>query len=112
VDPAIDVAAARCDGGVRSKHPAQVWLAEDQHPLGDLGSDGQHEAFGEAVRAWTPRRDLDHLNSCVRQDRVKGCRDLPGTVADEEPKPSDVLAKVRQQVAGMLGGSTVRRDVR
>jgi hypothetical protein len=43
-------------GGVRSKHLAQVSLAEDQHPVGDLGSDGQHEAFGEAVRAWTPMR--------------------------------------------------------
>jgi hypothetical protein len=38
-------------GGVRSKHLAQVSLAEDQHPVGDLGSDDQHEAFGEAVRA-------------------------------------------------------------
>jgi hypothetical protein len=37
-------------GGVHGKHPAEVPLAEDQHPVGDLGSDGQHEAFGEAVR--------------------------------------------------------------
>jgi hypothetical protein len=36
-------------GGVRGKHLAQVLLAEDQHSVGDLGSDGQHEAFGEAV---------------------------------------------------------------
>jgi len=26
-------------GGVRSKHLAQVLLAEDQHSVGDLGSD-------------------------------------------------------------------------
>jgi hypothetical protein len=25
-------------------------LTEDQHPVGDLGPDRQHEAFGEAVR--------------------------------------------------------------
>jgi len=91
-------------GGVRSKHQAQVPLAEDQHPVGDLGSDGQHEAFGEAVRAWTPRRDLDHLNSCVRQDRVERGRELSGPVADEESEPADVLAEVHQQVAGPLGG--------
>ena len=47
---APDAAAARCMGGVHSKHPAQVALAEDQHPVGDLGRYRQHEAFGEAVR--------------------------------------------------------------
>jgi hypothetical protein len=35
---------------VDGKHLAQVSLAEDQHPVGDLGPDGQDEAFGEAVR--------------------------------------------------------------
>ena len=35
--------------GVPGKHAAQVSLAEDQHPVGDLGSDGQHEAFGAPV---------------------------------------------------------------
>ena len=25
-------------------------LAEDQHAVGELGADGQHEAFGEACR--------------------------------------------------------------
>ena len=34
-------------GGVHGKHPAQVPLTEDQHPIGDLGPDGQHEALGE-----------------------------------------------------------------
>jgi hypothetical protein len=28
-----------------------------RHPVGDLGADGQDEAFGEAVRPRTPRRD-------------------------------------------------------
>jgi hypothetical protein len=36
-----------------------VPLTEDQHPVGDLGPDRQHQAFGEAVRPRTPRRDLD-----------------------------------------------------
>jgi hypothetical protein len=26
-------------------------LSEDQHAVGELGADGQHEAFGVAVRA-------------------------------------------------------------
>ena len=37
--------------------------AEDQHPVGDLGPHCQDEAFGEAVRPRTPRRDLDHLDA-------------------------------------------------
>jgi hypothetical protein len=52
-------------GGVPGKHPAQVPLTEDQHPVGDLGPHRQDEAFGEAVRSWTPRRDLDHLDAAI-----------------------------------------------
>jgi hypothetical protein len=43
-------------GGVPSKHLAQVSLAEDQHPVGDLGPDRQDKTLGEAVRSWTARR--------------------------------------------------------
>jgi hypothetical protein len=32
--------------GVLGKRPAEVSLAEDQHAVGEFGSDGQHEAFG------------------------------------------------------------------
>src|SRR4029079_12063311 len=42
----------------------------DQHPVGDRGPDGQHEPFVEAVRPRTPRRDLEHFDARVRQDRV------------------------------------------
>jgi hypothetical protein len=38
-------------GGVHGKHLTQLPLPEDQHPVGDLSADRQHEAFGEAVRA-------------------------------------------------------------
>ena len=62
---------------IPGEHTAQVSLAEDQHPVGDLGADGQHEAFGEAVRAGTSRRDLDDLDARVRQDRVERRRELP-----------------------------------
>jgi hypothetical protein len=44
---------------ILGKDAAQVLLAEDQHPVGDFGADGQHEAFGEAVRPRTPRRNPD-----------------------------------------------------
>ncbi len=63
-----DAAASRCMDGVHGKHLPQVPLAEDQHPVGDLGPHGQNEGFGEAVRSWTPRRDLDHLDARIGQE--------------------------------------------
>jgi hypothetical protein len=91
-------------GGVRGKHVTQVPLTEDQHPVGDLGSDGQDKAFGEAVRPWTPGRDLDHLDAHVRQDRVERTRELTGPIADEEPEPCGTIAEVHYEVAGLLRG--------
>ena len=76
-------------GGVLGKHPAQVLLAEDQHPLGNLGADGQHEAFGEAVRARTPRRDLNHLDARVR---LWGSRSRPGRVTCRDRQPGMIAA--------------------
>jgi hypothetical protein len=37
------------------EYDKQVSLAEDQHAVGEFGSQGAHEPFGEAVRPRTPR---------------------------------------------------------
>jgi hypothetical protein len=34
--------------GKRGKHPAEMLLSEDQHPVGEIGSEGQDEAFGDS----------------------------------------------------------------
>src|SRR5690242_17480524 len=60
---APDAAAGCCIGGVYSNYLAQVQLAEDQHPVADLGPDGQHQASGEAVRPRTSRRNLHHRDA-------------------------------------------------
>ena len=78
-------------------------LSEDQHTVGDFGSDGQHEAFGEAVRPRTTRRDLDHRDARIREHRVERGRELSGPIPDEEPEPSGTLAEVHDEVAGLLG---------
>ena len=88
--------------GVHGKHVAQVPLTEDQHPVGDLGADGQHEAFGEAVRPRTPWRNPDHFDTRVRQDRIERRRKLTSPIADEEPKAGDAHAEVHDEVAGLL----------
>ena len=80
--------------GVAGKNPTQVPLTEDQHSVGDLGPHCQDEAFGEAVRTRTPGRDLDHLDACIRQDRVERRCELPGPIADEEPEPGGVVVEV------------------
>jgi hypothetical protein len=81
-----------------------VPLAEDQHPVGEFGSDGQHDAFGEAVRPRATRRDLDHLNARIRQHRIERGRELTGPIADQELEPGNTLAEVHHEVAGLLGG--------
>ena len=79
-------------------------LSEDQHAVGELGADGQHEAFGVAVRARTPRRDLDHLDARIREHRVERARVLSGPITDEEPEPRYLFAEVHDEVAGLLRG--------
>jgi hypothetical protein len=80
--------------GVPGKHPAQVPLPEDQHPVGELGTDRQHEPLGEAVRPRTPRRDLDHLDTRVAQHGVERGRELSRAIPDQEPKSWDMVAEV------------------
>jgi hypothetical protein len=71
--------------------------------VGEFGSDGQHESFGDAVRPRTSRRDLDGVGPGAGQDRVEGGGELPGAVADEEPEGGGALLEVHQRVAGLLG---------
>ena len=54
--------------------------------------------------ARTSGRNLYGVNAGAGQDRVKGCSELPCTVADEEPKVRSVVAGVHEQIADLLGG--------
>jgi hypothetical protein len=47
---------------VFGEHGTQVSLAEDQHAVGEFGSEGVDEPFREAVRARAPRWNPDHLD--------------------------------------------------
>jgi hypothetical protein len=75
--------------GIQGKHPAQVPLAEDQHSVGDLTPNGQHEALGEKLSPSTPRRDLDHLAGCItvrrREEVIVICRCRQGRRSTAEP---------------------------
>ena len=88
----------------KGKRLAEMSLSEDQHAVGELGADGQHEAFGVAVRARAPRRDLDHLDARICEHRVERARVVSGPITDEEPEPRCLFAEVRDEVAGLLRG--------
>ena len=72
----------------------QMPLAEDEHPVGDLGSDGEHEPFRVSVRARAARRDLHGLDVGVGQDCVERPGELPGPVADQVPEVRSVITQV------------------
>ena len=70
---------------VFGEHGVQMPLAQDQHAVGELGSGGEHEPFGVAVRPWATRRNLDRRDAHVSQDGIERGRELASPVADEEP---------------------------
>ena len=82
----------------------QVPLAEDQHPVGDLGPGGKHEPFRIGIRARATGRDLHDLDTSVGQDRVKRRGELPGPVTDQEPETCSAITEVHQEVADLLCG--------
>jgi hypothetical protein len=53
------------------EHYTQVPLVEDQHAVGELGSEGSDEPCDEAVRPRTPRRNPDHLDAHIGEDGIE-----------------------------------------
>ena len=58
-------------GLVLAQDRPQMSLAEDEHPVGDLGPGGEHESFRVSVRAGAPGRDFHRFDTSVGQDCVK-----------------------------------------
>jgi hypothetical protein len=56
---------------VVGEHYTQVPLAEDQHAVGEFGSQGADESFGETVRPWATRTNLDHLDARMGEHSVE-----------------------------------------
>jgi hypothetical protein len=77
-------------------------LAEDQHPVGDLRPDSEHEPFRISVRARVPGWDLHRLDSSVGQDRVKRLGELTGPITDQEPEVRSAITQIHQEVADLL----------
>jgi hypothetical protein len=80
---------------------AQVSLVDDQHAVGEFGSQSTDEPFREAVRPWAARRNSDHSDANIGQDSIEGCGELAGAVPDEEPELAHALTQVHHQVADL-----------
>src|SRR5262245_35914414 len=61
---------------VLREYRTQVPLIEDQHTVGEFGSEGADESFGETVRPGATRRNPDHANVDFGQDDVERCGEL------------------------------------
>jgi hypothetical protein len=90
--------------GVFAKCSAEVLFAEDEHAVGDFGAGGENESFGVGVRPWAAGWDLADGDTGVGEDGVEGVGELPGPVTDEDLELLGPVAKIHEQVAGLLGG--------
>ena len=79
-------------------------MSEDQHAIGEFGSDCSDEPFGVAVGLWAAGRDLDDPDPNVGEHSIEGGRELSGSVADEEPEVGAPVFEVGDEVAGLLTG--------
>ena len=89
---------------VLREHQTQVPLTEDQHTIGEFGSDGADEPFGETVRLRAARRNPNPLDAHIGKDGVEGCGELASPVANEDPKLGDAIAEIHDEVADLLDG--------
>jgi hypothetical protein len=63
---------------VLREHHTQVPLTEDQRAVGEFGSEGALEPFGETVRPRATRWNPDHADAHIGQDRVEQHCELAG----------------------------------
>jgi hypothetical protein len=89
---------------VVGEHYTQMPLTEDQHPVGEFGSQGADESFGEAVPPWATRGNLDHLDAHIGEHSVERRCELSGSISEEEPELGEAIAKTHHQVADLLRG--------
>ena len=82
----------------------QVPLTEDQHAVGELGSESAYEPFGETVRPRATRRNPDYLDAHIGENGIERCGELAGPVPDEEREFGDAIAEVHHEAADLLCG--------
>jgi hypothetical protein len=75
----------------------------DQEAVEAFAAKGADEAFRDRVCARRSYRGADDADVGAREHGVECGGELAVPVADQEPEPSEVVAEVHEQVAGLLG---------
>jgi hypothetical protein len=71
-------------GLVLGQDRPQVPLAEDQHPVGDLGPGREHKPFRVGIRARAAGRDLHGPGAGGLEDDVERGSEVRSAIADQE----------------------------
>src|SRR5215813_6241917 len=91
-----------------SKDPPQVPLAQHDHEIETLATNGSNEAFAECVRLWYRRWCFQYAQSHRRQPTVHGGRERPVAIVDHEA----MRTLTRHTAAELLHGPLGRRMFR
>lgn len=76
---------------------SKVPLTVDQQVIEAFAPECADEPFGERVRPWRARRDLQDAHVRAGEDLVKCSAELAVSVPDQEPEPAGSLAQFHQQ---------------
>jgi hypothetical protein len=89
---------------VFGEHCTEVPPVDDQHAVGEFGSQGADEPFGKAVRLWATWGNSDHVDAHIGENSVERGSELASPVAHEESELGDAIAQIHHEVAELLGG--------
>ncbi len=86
---------------VDAEYPFEVAAVEDQQPVEALGSDGAHEALGDAVRLRCSNRGAQDPDPFAAEDLIEGSGVLAVAVANQEADL--LLGEEEAELACLLG---------
>ena len=88
---------------VLAQDDVEVAWSSDQDVVEAFPAERADEALHDGIRPRCPYRSADDPYVGTGEDRVEGGGELAVPVADQEPEPVGAVAKVHEQVAGLLG---------
>ena len=91
-------------GCVITQDPPQMALIPDEGAVQEFAAASADPAFGDRVHARRPDVTEHGLDSGAGEDRVEGGGEVRAAIADHEPEPIRLVAKVHNQIACLLGG--------
>ena len=91
-------------GLVLAQDLPQMGLVPDEGAVHELAAASADPAFGDRVHAGRPDVAEHGPDPGIGEDRVERRGEVGAAVADHEPGPVRLIAKIHHQVAGLLGG--------